>query len=79
MLDAQLLLLQHSDLKPDNVMFRAETDDAVICDLGVGRITGTSGGAATSTVHHGHGGTLVYLAPELVQEEDLSATHKSDM
>lgn len=67
---------QHSDLKPDNVMFRRGTGDLVLCDLGVGRLTG--GGCAT-TAYDGHGGTLLYLAPELHSNEDRSATFASDM
>jgi serine/threonine protein kinase len=77
--------MQHSDLKPDNVMFRGGTGDAVLCDLGVGRISrhggrgGGGGGGATATSFAGHGGTLLYLAPELLKDETGAATRASDV
>lgn len=67
---------QHSDLKPDNIMFRGSSGDAVLCDLGVGRLTG---GGAASTAYDGHGGTLLYLAPELLDNKGRSATAATDM
>ena len=59
-------------------MFRATTGDAVICDLGVGRLSSGTGGT-TSTAAEGHGGTLLYLAPELIEDDKRAATRASDM
>ena len=56
-------------------MFRGGTRDVVLCDLGVGRLTRGS----TATAYAGHGGTLLYLAPELLQDESRAATRASDM
>ena len=67
--------LQHGDIKPTNVMFREHTDDVVLCDLGVSRISS----GATTTAYEGHGGTQIYFAPELFENDTRSATHASDM
>lgn len=66
--------MQHSDLKPDNIMFHV-TGRAVICDHGVSRITHGS----TTSAYLGHGGTIIYLAPELLENVERSATKESDM
>ncbi len=58
-------------------MLRPSTGDAVLCDLGVGRIT--TGGAATATNAEGHGGTLLYFAPELLDDDAKAATSATDM
>lgn len=55
---------------------RVGASDAVLCDLGVGRLTS---GGRTSTAYDGHGGTLLYLAPELLDNTERSATSSSDM
>ena len=67
--------LQHSDLKPENIMFRASTGEAVLCDLGAGRVTRNTG----ASMYDGHAGSMPYLAPELITKEDRSATRESDM
>jgi len=59
-------------------MFRGESDEAVLCDLGSSRITASSDAAGASS-YDGHGGTLLYLAPELLEREARSATRASDM
>lgn len=63
---------QHSDLKPQNVMLAAD-GCAVLCDLGLGRMM-----CATGT-YDGHGGTLNYLAPELLEKASRAASPATDM
>lgn len=64
----------HADLKPDNIMYRA-SGDAVLCDLGVGRIDR----AATATVGPKfYGGTFPYVVPEQYVN-GAAATSASDV
>ena len=58
-------------------MFRGGSGDAVLCDLGVGRIS--TDDASGATAYDGHGGTILYLAPELLEDHHRSATRASDM
>ena len=61
-------------------MFRASTGDAVLCDLGVGRISqGGGGDTAAATAYEGRGGTLLYFSPELLEKDERAATRASDM
>ena len=47
--------LQHSDLKPDNVMVSSD-GRVVVCDFGVGRVI-ELGNASAARAYDGHGGT----------------------
>lgn len=51
-------LLQHSDLKPDNVML-ASDGRPVVCDFGVARVT-APGEATTRPSYGGHGGAVFF-------------------
>lgn len=71
---------QHSDLKPDNIMFRSgPLDEAVLCDLGYGRLMLAERGSQATETALARGGTLLYMAPELLFNPHQPATRASDM
>lgn len=57
-------------------MFRGTSDEPVLCDLGVSRMMASAG---RMSGYAGHGGTVLYLAPELLANEAACATGASDM
>ena len=66
----------HADLKPENVMLRTPGGELVLTDYGVGRIA--RGGVDEAVYYGTAGGTVVYMAPELLDERHAS-TFASDM
>jgi len=66
----------HADLKPENIMLRAPGGELVLTDFGVGRIA--RGGVDEALYYGAAGGTVVYMAPELLDERHAS-TFASDV
>ena len=54
----------HADVKPENIMLRAPDGELVLTDYGVGRIA--HGGIDEASYYGRAGGTVVYMAPELL-------------
>jgi serine/threonine-protein kinase PpkA len=67
--------LVYRDLKPDNLMFRAE-DELVLVDFGIVKSTRTGGASLVRTQHGQIVGTPYYISPE--QASDREVTHRSD-
>ncbi len=67
--------LVYRDLKPDNLMFRAE-DELVLVDFGIVKSTRTGGANLVRTQHGQIVGTPYYISPE--QASDREVTHRSD-
>lgn len=57
----------HGDIKPQNVIRRDDTGDYVLVDFGVGRALSASPAPGADTA-----GTLVYMAPEVLQGDARS-------
>ena len=66
----------HADLKPENIMLRAPGGELVLTDYGVGRIA--RGGVDEARYYGSAGGTVVYMAPELLDGAHAS-TFASDV
>lgn len=60
----------HSDLKPANILLDSDKRVAKIADFGLSKIK-----AASSVSSHVGGGTLLYLAPEIVLHASSSRRH----
>ncbi|KAF8326102.1 kinase-like domain-containing protein, partial [Cantharellus anzutake] len=70
-------IIVHADLKPLNILIN-DTGRAQLCDFGLSRILD---GLPTGQTTSDQGGTLRFLAPELLEssEEDSHPTTKSDV
>ena len=66
----------HADLKPENIMLREPGGELVLTDFGVGRIA--RGGVDEARYYGAAGGTVVYMAPELLDGAHAS-TFASDV
>jgi serine/threonine protein kinase len=61
----------HRDLKPENVMLRRDTDSVVIIDFGIAKVRNSL--VAPSTVNGAAIGTLLYMSPEQLRGEQVTA------
>ena len=61
----------HRDLKPENIMLKRGTDSVVIVDFGIAKVTNSLVGP--STAHGPSAGTLVYMSPEQLRGERVTA------
>ena len=66
----------HGDIKPENIMLRGPGGELVLTDYGSGRIA--RGGVNEARYYGAAGGTVVYMAPELLDERHTN-TFASDM
>lgn len=61
----------HRDLKPENIMLKRDTDSVVLLDFGIAKVKNSD--IAPSTAHGGSVGTLLYMSPEQLRGEDVTA------
>jgi len=52
----------HRDLKPENILLRRSSDDVVLIDFGIAKVTDSA--VAPTTTHGPSAGTLMYMSPE---------------
>lgn len=62
----------HRDIKPENVMLKRGTDDVVLIDFGIAKVTDSE--VALSTVNRASAGTVAYMSPEQVRGERVAAS-----
>jgi len=67
----------HADLKPENIMLRTPGGELVLTDYGVGRIA--RGGVNEVRYSGRAGGTVVYMAPDLLDGAHDNNTFASDV
>lgn len=58
----------HRDLKPENIMLKRGTDSVVLIDFGIAKIQDST------TTHDTVAGTLVYMSPEQLTGQGITAT-----
>ncbi len=61
----------HRDLKPENIMLRRGTDSVVLVDFGIAKVTDSV--VAQSTADGTSAGTLMYMSPEQLCGERVTA------
>lgn len=61
----------HRDLKPENIMLKRGTDSVVLIDFGIAKVTDSV--VAPGTAIGQSAGTLVYMSPEQLRGEDVTA------
>jgi serine/threonine protein kinase len=62
----------HRDLKPENILLRRVTDDVVVIDFGIAKVTDSV--VAPTTKNEQSAGTLMYMSPEQLRGERVAAT-----
>ena len=61
----------HRDLKPENIMIRRGADSVVLIDFGIAKVRDSL--VAPSTVNGASAGTLLYMSPEQLRNERVTA------
>lgn len=61
----------HRDLKPENILLRRGTDDVVLIDFGIARVTDSV--ISPTTTDGQSAGTLMYMSPEQLRDEGVTA------
>jgi len=61
----------HRDLKPENIMLKHGTDSVVLIDFGIAKVTDSV--VAPGTAIGESAGTLMYMSPEQLRSEEITA------
>jgi serine/threonine protein kinase len=61
----------HRDLKPENILLRRDTEDVVLIDFGIAKVTDSV--VAPTTTDGQSAGTLMYMSPEQLRRENVTA------
>ena len=61
----------HRDLKPENIVIKHDTDSVVLLDFGIAKVKNSD--IAPSTAHGASVGTLLYMSPEQLRGEEVTA------